>query len=187
MPTTEQRRDFVSYVASAHSWYKHLPAFLPGAPFYFYLNRSAGCDWVARQDGFHAIAERKERGFHYSAIPTAEYRARFGLLNYSCAEGTAVFLSSVPFRLPRDKMVAIPGQDARPYFLPEPILEAGRTELTAVIHPYFSEFPWRARPGLAGTGTPWWTQPFSKARRKIAPFHSGSLFRSGMETHAAHG
>ena len=145
LPTVEQRRNFVEYVATAHSWYKHLPASLPGAPFYFFVDRAAGCDWLALRDGSNAIAERTGQGFHYSSIPTAEYRTRFGFLSYSCESGTAVFLSGEPLTLPRDKVVAIPGEDARPCYLPQAILDAGRAELTAVIHPHFSDSAWCLR------------------------------------------
>ena len=133
LPTAEQRRNFVDYVACAHSWYKHLHGFLPGSPFYFFLDRAAGCDWLTLRDGSYVIAERKKQGFHYSDIPTAEYRTRFGYLSYSCAEGTAVLVAGGPLALPRDKAVAVPGKDARPCYLPEPVLDAGRAELTAVI------------------------------------------------------
>jgi hypothetical protein len=144
LPTSRQRRNFVDYVACAHSWYKHLPLFLPGDPFYFYIDRSAGCDWVRQQDGSYVIAERQKQGFHYSDIPTAEYRTRFGYLSYSCSSGTAVFAGGEALTLPRDKVVAIPGEDARPRYLPEAVLNTGRVELTAVIHPYFAVLPWRA-------------------------------------------
>jgi hypothetical protein len=136
LPAVEQRRNFVDYVTSAHSWYKHLPTYLPGAPFYFYIDRFAGCDWVALRDGSYGIAERKEAGFHYSDIPTEEYRVCFGFLSYSCEEGTAVVpLGRGDRALPRDKIVAIPGEDAKPCGLPQPVLEAGRVALTAMIHP----------------------------------------------------
>jgi len=63
LPTSEQRRDFVGYVTSAHSWYKHLPRYLPGTPFYFFIDRYAGYDRIALQDGSHAMAERENKGF----------------------------------------------------------------------------------------------------------------------------
>ncbi len=156
LPTPEQRQNFVAYVTCAHSWYKHLPAFLPGAPFYFYLDRSAGCNWVPLPDGSYVITERKKQGFHYSDIPTAEYRTRFGYLDYSCAEGTAVFAVGGPLALPRDKAVALPGEDARPCYLPEPILEAGRVELTAVIHPHFAAYPLSALRSLVANRSVHW-------------------------------
>jgi hypothetical protein len=136
LPAAEQRGRFVDYVTSAHSWYKHLPRYLPGAPFYFFIDRFAGCDWVALRDGSYGIAEREEEGLHYSDIPTIEYRTRFGFLSYSCEEGTAVFpLGRGDMALPRDKMLAIPGEDGQPCGMPQPVLEAGRVELTAMIHP----------------------------------------------------
>ena len=136
MPTSEQRRNFVDYVASAHSWYKHLPRFLPGAPFYFYIDKFAGCDCVSLEDGSFAIAERETQGFHYSDIPTGEYLPRFGFLSYSCAQGTAVFaLARGPMAVPRDSVLAVPGEDGNLCCLPQPILDAGRVELTAIIHP----------------------------------------------------
>jgi hypothetical protein len=100
------------------------------------------------QDGSRAIAERKKQGFHYSDIPTAEYRARFGFLGYSCKEGTAVFLSGEPLAYPRDKVVTIPGEDAKPRYLPPALLKAGQAEATAVVHPYFARSPWLAQAHL---------------------------------------
>lgn len=161
LPSAEQRRNFVAYVATAHSWYKHLPAYLPGAPFYFYVDKSAGCDWVPLRDGSYMIAEREKHGFHYSDLPTAEYRTRFGYLSYSCAWGTAVLVSGGPLALPRDKAVAIPGENAQPCYLPEPILKAGRVELTAVIHPNFDACPWGAEPRSATESTPCW-EPYRR-------------------------
>ncbi len=157
LPTAEQRREFVEYVTSAHSWYKHLPTFLPGAPFNFFIDGAAGCDWVALRDGSYAIAEREEPGFHYSDIPTAEYRTRFGSLSYSCEEGTAVFaLGRGPMAMPRDKVVAIPGEDAQPCCLPQPILDAGRVELTNVIHPTSTSYPFWTRPEPQAERTIYW-------------------------------
>src|SRR6478735_1162875 len=46
LPTDAQKQNFAVYVAHAHSWYKHLPAFPPGAAFYFFLNEYAGCNRV---------------------------------------------------------------------------------------------------------------------------------------------
>jgi hypothetical protein len=152
LPTAQQRRNFVKFVSTAHSWYKHLPVYLPGAPFYFFLDGAAGSDWVALRDGSYAIAERKERGFHYSDIPTAEYRTRFGFLSYFCEEGTAVFRGGADRALPRDKVVAIPGRDATPWCLPQPVLDSGRAELTAVIHPNFAAFPWTGLEQSAKSG-----------------------------------
>ena len=136
LPTSEQRRNFVEYVSTAHSWYKHLPPFLPGEPFYFFLDKFSAWDLVALEDGAYAIAEREQPGFHYSDIPTSEYRTRFGFLNYACAAGTAVIPLNHEARvIPRDKIVEIVREDGVPCCLPQPILDAGRVEITSVIFP----------------------------------------------------
>ena len=156
-PDTEQRRNFVDYVTSAHSWYKHLPRYLPGAPFFFFIDRFAGCDWVALRDGSYGITERQEAGFHYSDIPTLEYRTRFGFLGYSCEEGTAVFpLGRGDLALPRDKMIAIPGEDGQPSGIPQAVLNAGRVELTAMIHPRSAAYGfWAVRSPEVQPTIPW--------------------------------
>jgi hypothetical protein len=162
LPTSEQRRQFVDYVTGAHSWYKHLPRYLPGQPFYFFMDRHAGCDCVVRKDGSRAMVEREKQGFHYSAIPTAEYRARFGFLGYACAAGTAVLLiNQDPMAIPRDKYVVIPGEDGHGQGLPQAILEAGKVELTAVIHPLSPAYDF-------------WDERGGRGRRKIRwPDESG--------------
>jgi hypothetical protein len=79
-PTEEQCTDFVRYVATAHSWYKHLPYRLPGVPLVFYIDPFAGCDAV-REGGATRLVPRESQGFHYSALPTMDYRRRFGHLS----------------------------------------------------------------------------------------------------------
>ena len=39
LPTQQQKENFVEYVSHAHSWYKHLPMYQPGAPFYFFIDK----------------------------------------------------------------------------------------------------------------------------------------------------
>ena len=114
LPTAQQRLNFVEFVAHAHSWYKHLPIYPPGDPFFFFVDKYAGCDRVINRDGTQEFRERKEKGFHYSDIPTEEYRTRFGHLGYSCDAGTTVFRADQEqVVLPKDKVVATPGPDAK--------------------------------------------------------------------------
>jgi hypothetical protein len=135
LPTPQQKQNFVEYVSHAHSWYKHLPLYPPGAPFYFFIDKYAACDRLVSQDGTAIIKERIESGFHYSDYPTAKYRDLFGHLAYSCGYGTKVIaLSKGPMVIPRSGSPAVPGNDARMYLLPSQVLEAGVTHLTAVIH-----------------------------------------------------
>jgi hypothetical protein len=135
LPTQEQKDNFVQYVSHAHSWYKHLPLYPPGVPFYFFIDKYAGCDRLVSKDGTGILKERTEGGFHYSDYPTVKYRDLFGHLAYCCGYGTKVIpLSKGPMVIPRDDLAAVPGDDARMYRLPPEVLEAGVTRLTAVIH-----------------------------------------------------
>ena len=77
-PTPDQMLAFARYVSNAHSWYKHLPWFPPGAPFYFFLDPAAGMQRAVAPNGSVRVSVREEPGFHYSWIRTEEYRARFG-------------------------------------------------------------------------------------------------------------
>jgi hypothetical protein len=135
LPTQQQKQTFVEYVSHAHSWYKHLPLYPPGAPFYFFIDKYAGCDRLVSRDGSAILRERTEGGFHYSDYPTAKYRDLFGHLAYCCGYGNKVIpLSKGPMVFPRDDLAAVPGDDAQLYRLPSEVLEAGVTRLTAVIH-----------------------------------------------------
>jgi hypothetical protein len=81
-------QQFAVFVSNAHSWYRDLPYLPPGLPFYFFLDPAAGMQLaVSAQDSVDAI-HRSERGVHYSWLPTAEYRDRFGYLAYSRITGT---------------------------------------------------------------------------------------------------
>lgn len=135
LPTEQQKQNFVEYVSHAHSWYKHLPLYPPGAPFYFFIDKYAACDRLVSRDGTAVIKDRIESGFHYSDYPTAKYRNLFGHLAYSCGYGSKVIpLSKGPMVIPHDDLTAVPGDDARMYQLPPEVVEAGVTHLTAVIH-----------------------------------------------------
>ena len=76
-----------------------------------------------------------KQGFHYSDLPTREYRSRFGYLAFSCSAGMSVFVTKWPLVYSRDKVAAVPGDDGRMYGIPKEIVEAGETRLTAIIHP----------------------------------------------------
>jgi hypothetical protein len=90
---------------------------------------------LCRKTGTAFLEARVTKGFHYSALPTAEYLAYFGHLAFSCGFGKAVvLLSDGPVAVPRDDIPAVPGDDALMYRLPAEIAEAGLTHLTGVIH-----------------------------------------------------
>src|SRR5512139_2782832 len=51
-PATDgQIEAFADYVASAHSWYKHLPLQPPGVDFHFYIDPNAGMDHLVDASG----------------------------------------------------------------------------------------------------------------------------------------
>ena len=141
LPSAQQKNDFAQFLSTAHSWYKHLPPNLPGEAFYLYLDRYAGCDRLLQPDGTAVLVERKERGFHYSDLPTAEYRDRFGYLSFSSYSGTSVFVSDWPVVSLRDKVPAVPADDGKMLAIPVEIVQAGETHLTAIIHPGASCYP----------------------------------------------
>ncbi|HEY1788726.1 MAG TPA: hypothetical protein VGJ73_11245 [Verrucomicrobiae bacterium] len=128
LPTALQRENFVNHMATTYFWYEYLPRYLPGAPFYLFIDPFAGCGWQA---GF--FVERKERGTHYPEIATAEYRNRFGFL--SCCPNciTTRFLDRNGVSW--DEMAAGLGMYVQLAAMPRPILDTGRIELTLAVHP----------------------------------------------------
>ena len=91
-PTERQITDFVDYVAQAHSWYKHLPLVPPGFTFIFYLDPNAGCDLLITEGGHAKYRDRTESSghTHYNWQTTAQYRERFGHLEFFTPAGTWV-------------------------------------------------------------------------------------------------
>lgn len=136
-PTEVQIQAFSEHVASAHSWYKHLPDAPPGAPFNLYLDPAAGMQFEAGPDGTLTASDRAVQGFHYSWIPTARYLQQFGHLAFSRTQGTRVAL------LRADGTALVPSDDAPVVYdfrscrraeLPEPVRQAGTVWLTGMIH-----------------------------------------------------
>jgi hypothetical protein len=92
-PTTRQIAMFASYVSSAHSWYKHLPA-RKTVPFYVYLDPHGGERFCYESKGRKAFRSNEQpagRFFHYSEQSTLDYRRRFGYWT------TPAILNSHPF------------------------------------------------------------------------------------------
>lgn len=149
-PTYGQIENFAHYVANAHSWYKHLPAFPPGAPFSFFLDPGAGYD--TRLDGngvvsFHA--RTAPRGFHYNYRTTVVWRRDFGAFNFKCNRGTSFIvggtgeMTSRPYDGP-----VILHPEFGPCQLPAEIETAGSTTLTAAMHEeaILCYLPWPLQP-----------------------------------------
>lgn len=141
-PTRTQIKAFVDYVAGARSWYKHLPLMRPGVPVQFYIDPYAGMDRLVLATGEIRLRERTHQigAFHYSWMPTAEYRERFGCLAFSCAKGSPLFTDEVldgePVLVDHNCLfpeLRVSSNDA--FAPPKAVLDAGRCDITALIHP----------------------------------------------------
>jgi hypothetical protein len=137
LPSKRQKENFADYVSHAHSWYKHLSPYPPGAEFHFYVDKYAGRE---RKHGTPLVRDRIQKGFHYSQIPTAVYRSAFGYLAYWRGSKNAV-----PLVVPRTTAVSVraqsldqigmmSGANTLTYGLPVEIFEAGATRLTGAMH-----------------------------------------------------
>ncbi len=141
-PARQQMEDFAQYVSNAHSWYKHLPLLPPGAPFSFRLDPAAGMQRILDGNGTLRAEPLEQGAFHYSSLPTAEYRERFGYLAFSQAGGTTVTLVAKD----GTRMMPSDGTDVvldlhlhRLVGIPIEILEAGTARLTGLIHSHIDE------------------------------------------------
>jgi hypothetical protein len=117
-------------VSRAHSWYKHLPYLLPGVRCAFFMNPC-----VMMEDMPPRFGDRRrfrpyvpeESLFHYSSMATAEYRRRFGCLDYYMGDDEPAI--PLPMDQAREGVV-----EARLFAPPGEIGENCATEVTAVIH-----------------------------------------------------
>jgi hypothetical protein len=137
LPTGEQIRRFVHYVAHVHLWYKHLRLLPARTPLYFFLDPGAGLQLVKTGDGRVTAVQRERQGFHYGWLPTAKYREQFGYLAFSRSAETRV----QPLDLDDAHLIA-PDEASRIhdpatggfYDVPEEVLVAGRTFISGVVH-----------------------------------------------------
>jgi len=141
LPTPQQVRQFARYVAEAHSWYKHLRLLPANTPIQTFIDPAAGMQLVRGADGRVSAQVREKPGFHYSWLPTAEHRAKFGPLAFSSSAGTSVSLVG------RDGGAQVPSDDAPLVYdpaaceffaIPEEAQVAGRAFISAIVHPVSS-------------------------------------------------
>lgn len=156
-PSDAQVDAFVEYVATAHSWYKHLPLLPPGEEFVFYLDPNAGREWVlTAEEGRYrdrtSDTPERER-FHYTWQPTAEYVERFGYLDYFEAAGTSFLVPDEEGILDTSRAPRIQASDGEWVDLPDVLRTAGAVRLTAVLHPFGQEPDiWLVRLGKVAQG-----------------------------------
>ncbi len=138
-PTAQQTALFVSYIAGAHSWYKHLPIDRK-VPFYVFLDPHAGEYQVQDSKGrtvLRPLTDPKEH-IHYTAQKTTDYRRRFGFWNYDAQYGTRLLYrvgeEVVDTRTPGPRIM---GKDGSWLPISEEILQLGRAEVDASIHDFY--------------------------------------------------
>jgi hypothetical protein len=73
-PSPQQTNSFITWLADAHSWYKHLDH--DGEAFYLFLDPFAGLDMKG-----NPLTE--PNGFHYNYRTTERWRKEHGFWNYS--------------------------------------------------------------------------------------------------------
>lgn len=136
-PTAEHMSNFAEFVSEAHSWYKHLPLRPPGVAVRLFLDPSAGMQRTMDESGEVGVEERLKTGFHYSWIPTKEYRDRFGYLAFSLqgAPTAADASNSANIKVSSDDEPVIydPGSH-RLVDLPSEIVLAGTAHINAFVH-----------------------------------------------------
>jgi hypothetical protein len=85
LPTDEQTRAFIEWVASAHSWYKHLRR---PAPFWFHLDAHAGLSRAHESDPPSFSEVTVKHRFHHNFRTTRQWREQFGAWVYRLGEPT---------------------------------------------------------------------------------------------------
>lgn len=151
--TRAQRDAFPHFVADAHSWYKRLPLLGPGSPFVLFLDPAAGCDRVQRVDGSFEGVPREVSGFHYTAIPTKEYRESYGCLAFASGQSLrSGSLAGGVVRVETGFGATVLDENGAFRSVPEEV-EAGAVYLTSIIHPFANQL------------TYW----MSLARKKLVP------------------
>jgi hypothetical protein len=151
-PTPEQIRNFARQVSCEHSWYKHLPLD-PAVPFVFYLDPEAGRRLVRTGSDDVAFVDVTvdSRGPRGDWGTTREYRERFGHWSYHAPYGSAFLFAgeggTVDTAGPGLRILTAYGDWLE---LPESLSEAGRVDLTALVHPDRNEMIWCQRAPASG-------------------------------------
>lgn len=150
-PTSDQLMAFAAYASEAKSWYKHLPLWPPGEPFYLFLDPCAGLDRIIDGAGGATYLRRTDTTpqFHHTWMTTDDYRARYGRLAFACSAGSQLLLP-ISVSLPEDgrevsglldnnrSRATIHLAEKLEFQLPDEVLDAGMVRITAAIHPLAS-------------------------------------------------
>lgn len=117
IPTDQQCKNFVDYVANAHSWYKHLSYKTP-TPFIFFLEPFVMMYHL--KDGSVEEVTDKKSLFHYSEMLTSDYQEKYGRWTYLMG------LS--------DKKVLIRSVSGKKIPISKELINAGTASVTSAVH-----------------------------------------------------
>ena len=165
-PTTRQIALFASYVSSAHSWYKHLPA-RKTVPFYVYLDPHGGERFCYESKGrkvFGSIEQPAGGFFHYSGQSTFDYRRRFGYWNYTCDIKSLSSYEAVENSDDKSGFsVRVVDTDGVEFELPKQVQTLGRVAVSALMH---------AHPALG-----FWERQWASQQATKDPFAAPNLLK----------
>jgi hypothetical protein len=139
-PSNAHIENFVLAASEDHSWYKHLPLVPPGVPWWFFVDPWSGFDRTLQEGGRAAHVELMgDETTLGRRLPTKEYRSSFGYL--ACVTtGWGGFSPPVGEDGRSMARIWFGGRDTV-FRVPVEIEEAGRVEVTAVVHPETAQ-PW---------------------------------------------
>lgn len=138
-PTPEQCNNFVEFVANAHSWYKHLPSLPPGVSFTFFLNPDSGRTRIRTRSGevgYVDCVDGDDTRFHYTWMPTADYRRRFGHWDYYCANAPTFLILGQTTTAECESSPHVLTESGEWTSLPNEMLLVATCKVTALVHPY---------------------------------------------------
>jgi hypothetical protein len=135
-PTRQQTALFASYVAAAHSWYKHIPI-TRLATFHLFLDPHAG-EYLTRNWMWRKVLrpiEDTKGHLHYTAQKTTDYRRRFGFWNYDQQYGTRLlYLTGSHVTDTGGWGPQIVSSNGKWIPVSAEVLRLGSAEVTATIH-----------------------------------------------------
>lgn len=127
LPTEDQTIAFVGYVATAHSWYKHLDYRRP-SQFVFYLD-----PYVMMKYDTDFQIMKKEDCWHYSSLPTSEYHQKYGYWTYAYLDLEQISIGKL-WNIKEQKY-------SGGYLVPDDLVIAGSAFLTSDVYGKFNHHP----------------------------------------------
>jgi len=147
-PSKTQSIEFVDHVAHAHSWYKHL-SLVFGSEFVFFLAPNA--NMYFENGKFVKLVEKDI--FHYSSMPTDNYRKKFGHWSYREGQSASIELSKEQIEILLKKGIPLSSfQSDSVHSLNVPSFwwRIGSVPLNACVHLNHNYFIWKRSPTRFG-------------------------------------